>query len=245
MTADPVLAAIRLTTQLNARLWTTDSTPPASPEVTAHLITGDDAAHHVVDAESRLGLDPLHANELGPALSAAALLEPTGWVLVLPRPGHLAALRGPVPTNTAALAAGAAVLSRTAGAAWVPTVVGAAIQWTIHPAAAPGGAPGPSDAERALSEAMVAATRELHELDVAGGARPDRPGGVRLPKAYGQRRQHSLDRGLLLHQACSAALEDDGSALSSFEMERRRAALTPLVGLSADVVAAACSTPPN
>lgn len=246
MTADPVLAAIRLTTQLNARLWSTDdATPPASHEVTAHLITGDDAAHHVVDAESRLGLDPLHANELADALAAATLLEPTGWMLVLPRPGHLGALRGPVPTNTAALAAGSAVLARTAGAAWVPTVVGSAVQWSILPGVAPGATPGPADAERALTEAMVAATRDLDELDVAGGARPGRPSTVRLPKAYGPRRQRSLDRALMVHLACTAALEDDGAALSSFEMERRRAALTPLVGLTADVVVAACSTPPS
>lgn len=244
MTADPVLAAIRLTTQLNARLWSTDSTPPASPEVTAHLIVGDDAAHHVVDPESRLGLDPLHANELPAALSAAVLLEPAGWVLVLPRPGHLGGLRGPAATNTAALAAGAAVVSRTAGAAWVPTVVGAAVQWTVHPATGPADPPTPADAERALSEALVAATHTLQELDVAGGARPGAPGQVRLPKAYGQRRQHALDRALLLHLACAAALEDDGSALSSFEMDRRRTALAPLVGITADVVVAACSTPP-
>lgn len=245
MTPDPVLAAIRLTTQLNARLWSTDTAPPASPEVVAHQVMGDDAAHHVVDQESRLGLDPLHANELGPALSAAELLEPTGWVLVLPRPGHLGALRGPVPTNTAAMAAGAAVLACTAGAAWVPSVVGAGVQWTILASAAPGATPSPADAERALSEAMVSATRTLQELDVAGGDRPGRPGGVRLPKAYGQRRQHALDRALTLHLACTAALDDDGAAQSSFEMERRRAALTPLVGLTADVVVAACSTPPR
>src|SRR5699024_8836197 len=190
------------------------------------------------------GLDPLHANELSAALSAAVLLEPTGWVLVLPRPGHLGELRGPAATNTAALAAGAVVVSRTAGAAWVPTVVGAAVQWTVQVATAPADPPAPADAERALSEALVAATHTLEELEVAGGARPGTPGQVRLPKAYGQRRQHALDRALLLHQACAAALEEDGSALSSFEMERRRTALTPLLGLTSDVVVAACSTPP-
>src|SRR5699024_2905039 len=123
-------------------------------------------------------------------------------------------------------------------------VVGAAVQWTVQVATAPADPPAPADAERALSEALVAATHTLEELDVAGGARPGPPGQVRLPQAYGPRRQHALDRALLPHQACAAALPEGGSALPSLEMERRRTALTPSLGLASGVAVAACAAPP-
>lgn len=208
-------------------------------------MTARDVAHHVIDPESLLGLDPWHATELAPALDAAVLLEPQGWVLVLPRPGHLGSLRGPVPTNTAALTAGAAVLGLTSGVAWVPSVVGAAVQWSLLRSATPLAGPTPSEAERAFSEGILTATTALRELDVAGGDRPDRRSWLTLPLPYDRRRQPGLDRALVLHHACLAAIQDDGAAISSYEIERRRRTVTSLVDLASDVVVAICSTPPR
>lgn len=243
---DPTAAALRLTVQLNARAWGPDhAVAPPSAEVAARTVTASDAAHHVVDTRSLLGLDPWHASELAAAIDAAALLEPRGWVLALPRPGHLGALRGPAETNAAALAAGAAVLGLTCRVAWVPTVVGSAVQWTLLPSEPPAVPAPPSEAERAFSEAILAATSALTQLDVAGGPRPDLRHRSVLPAPYDRRRQTGLDRALMLYEACLAAVDDDGTAISSYEMARRRTTVAGLVGPASDVIVAICSTRPR
>ncbi|MFW6598267.1 hypothetical protein ACQBAU_06915 [Propionibacteriaceae bacterium Y2011] len=241
---DPVLAAVRLTVWLNSACWAGPDTVGTSPDVAARTIVAGDAAHHVVDRSGLLGLDPLYANELSAALSAAAAFEQAGWVLAIPRPGHLGPLRGPAETNQQVIAAGAGVLARTAGVALVPEVVGGAVQWTTLSASNPATSTTVSEGERAVAEAVLSATAELSALDVAGGDRPTAH-TVRLPKPYEPRRQRALDRGLGLYTACTVALTDEGSAISSFETQRRRQVLTPLVGHAADLVCAVCSTPPT
>lgn len=244
--ADPIASALRLTLQLNARTWAArhEVTAP-SADVAARSVTASDTAHHVVDTGALLGLDPWHANDLARALDAATLLEPDGWVLALPRPGHPGSLRGPVPTNAAAVEAGAVVLGLTCGVAWVPSVVGSAVQWTLLPCERPATPPPPSEAERAFSEAILAATAALRDLDVAGGPRPDMRYGTPLPPPYDRRRQPGLDRALLLYEACLAAVDDDGTAISSYELERRRSTVAGLIGPASEVMVAICSTPPR
>lgn len=243
---DPVGAALRLTVHLNALTWApAHGTAAASLDVAARTVAGRDSTHHVVDTDSLLGLSPWHANDLADALAAALPHEPEGWVLVLPRPGHLAGLRGPVATNTAALDAGAAVLARTAEVAWVPVVVGPTVQWMLHPATPPLGLPDPTEAERSLTEALLSATRALTDLDVSGGSRPDLVSPPRLPKPYDVRRQRALDRAWYLHQVVTVALDDDGGALSSYETLQRRQHLSGLLGPVHDVISATCSAPPR
>ncbi len=243
---DPVTAAVRLTTHLNSQTWSAGpNNPVPSADVAARTVMAGDSAHHVVDPDSLLGLNPIHANELSEALVSAAQREATGWLLVLPRPGDLGGLRGPVTTNSAALESGAAVVARTAGVAWIPLVIGSGVQWLIHPAAPPTVLPDPSEAERAFNEALVAATRALGDLDVAGGDRPELSHSPRLPQPYDARRQRSLDRAWRLHQIVTIALSDEGGALSSYEMAVRRQQLTALLAPAAQVISAACSAGPR
>lgn len=248
---DPHLAAIRLITTLNAGVWTaasrvagTTSAVGVSDDVAAAQVVGPDAAHHLVDQASLLGLDPFHATELVDGWSTLTAAETDGWFLSLPRPGALGALRGPTETNQRAIASGAAVISPGAGVALLPEVVGAGVQWLVMPAARPATPPSPYEAERAMTETVLAATREMQRLDVAGGVEP-RSRTVRLPGPYDQRRQASLDRAVRMFTACRAALDDDGGSISSHQVLQRRATVAPLVGLSADVIVAICSAPPT
>ncbi|MDO5683801.1 MAG: hypothetical protein Q4G46_13370, partial [Propionibacteriaceae bacterium] len=122
----PLSAALNLTAHLNAGRHST-----LSPEVAARAITGDHAAHHVIDREGLLGLDPLNATDVEQAVSAAWLLLDSDWLLAIPRSGRLAPLTGPIELTAAALDAGAAVVAESGGVAWVPHAIGPAIQWQL------------------------------------------------------------------------------------------------------------------
>lgn len=244
---DPVAAAVRLCTQLNALTWPPDEGRAGvrpSVEVTAAEITGPDAAHHVIDREGLLGLDPLNASELATALAASTVFESTGWQLVLPQPGRLGALAGPPDLSAAAVEAGAAVVAAEAGFAFVPSIVGRGVQWQVLRAARPRPAATWYEAERALSEAVLEVGQALTSLDVSGGDRP-RVRSLTLPRRYEPRRQASLDKAFGLYEACRVALDDDGTAISSYEMITRRQHLQQLIGPAAELVCAVCSTPPG
>lgn len=211
-----ILPAVRLTAALNAQA----GEPGGAEERRARSVIGSDVAHHVADPEDLLGVGGLHAVELAEALPRLGSREAAGWVLTLPAPGLLGALRGPGELNVAALDAGAAVIAATAGLALVPYRVGPAVQWRIFPAERPAPPADPYEAERALSEAVLAAAGTLTRLDVAGGTRPDDP-QLQLPSGYPNKQRFAADRAIRLLVACEAALSDDGASISSYEADLR------------------------
>jgi hypothetical protein len=169
------LPSVRLSANLNSMIRGQQSIEQAD-----RAIVGRDVAHHVVDPDGALGLDPLQASTLDAALAALLAAELEGWFLALPLPGSLAPLRGPAPFNLAALDQGEAVVASTAGVGLVPIRVGHAIQWRIFAAEQPLAPSSPYEAERALNEVVIEAAATLSRLEVAAGARPALASGVML-----------------------------------------------------------------
>lgn len=209
----------------------------------AEAIRGHDVAHHVLDPDGVLDLDPESASGLTTALVLLAGAEREGWTLGLPTPGSLPPLRGPRPLNEAALQAGEVVLAGSAGLALVPLRVGHAVQWRLYRAERPLAAVSPYEAERALNEAVLAAARTLATLDVAAGTRPSDRASVRLAPGYSSRQVATANRTLYLRAACDAALADDGGSVSSFEADIRLRTLRTLRAAASDALCAACSWP--
>nr|WP_294693634.1 hypothetical protein [uncultured Friedmanniella sp.] len=229
------LPSLRLTAHLNAVLRFQVSVAEATAAVVA-----DDVAHHVVDPDHLLGLDPLAATPLAAALPAIAAWEPEMWVLALPVPGALAPLRGPTELNRAALEVGEAVVAVGGGLALVPHAVGRGVQWRAFPAEHPFAPASSYDAERALSEAVLRAAEALTRLDVAAGTRPHADGAGLAP-GYSPRQRVAADRAARLLLACDSALSSDGAALSAHEAGIRASELRRLRAAAADALCAAAS----
>ena len=210
------LPSVRMTANLNSLIRGQQSIEQAE-----RAILGGDVAHHVVDPDGAVGLDPLLASTLDAALEALRTAEPEGWFLALPVPGSLAPLRGPSAFNLAALEHGEAVVASAAGLGLVPIRVGQAVQWRIFAAERPLAPSTPYEAERALNEVVIDAAATLARLDVAGGSRPAPPSPAILAPGYSTRQCATVARATRLLAACDAALLDDGSSISSFEAERR------------------------
>jgi len=217
------LASVRLTANLNSLLQGQQSLEQAE-----RAILGPDVAHHVLDPDGVLGLDPLAASSLDDALERLKKVEPDGWFLALPVPGSLGPLRGPAAFNRAALEHGEAVVASTAGVGLVPIRVGQAVQWRVYGAERPLAPTSPYEAERALNEMVLSAAAALSRLDVAAGPRPRMASGPRLAPGYSTRQQMTAERAALLMVACDAALSHDGASISSFEADRRAVELRRL-----------------
>ncbi len=212
-----------------------------SPARAAAAVVGHDVAHHVVDPENLLDLDPLNATALTDALPALAAHEHEMWLLVLPQPGSLGALRGPVALNRAALEVGEAVVASSGGLALVPHPVGRGVQWRVHAAERPFTPPTSYDAERALNETVLSAAATLARLDVAAGSRPRSDPPADLAPGYSSRQRLAADRAARLLLACETALDSDGAAVSAYEAEVRAQELRRLHRAAADALCAAAS----
>jgi len=210
------LPSVRMTANLNSLIRGQQSIEQAE-----RAILGADVAHHVVDPDGVLSLDPLQASTLDAALEALLPAESDGWFLAPPVPGSLAPLRGPAAFNIAALEHGEAVVASAAGLGLVPMRIGQAIQWRIFAAERPLAPSTPYEAERALNEVVIDAAATLSRLDVAAGTRPASPSTVILAPGYSTRQRATVERAARLLAACDAALLDDGSSISSFEADRR------------------------
>jgi hypothetical protein len=206
----------------------------------AVAVVAADVAHHVVDPDGLLGLDPLRATPLATALPVLAAREPEMWVLALPVPGSLGPLRGPPALNRSALEVGEAVLAGSGGLGLVPHAVGPGVQWRVHRAERPFAPPSSYDAERTLSEAVLSAAETLARLDVAGGSRPAEA-GAELAPGYSARQRVAADRAARLLAACDHALNSDGAAISSYEAEVRARELRRLRSAAGDALCAAAS----
>ena len=230
--------SLRLVVNLNATLHGLVAAERAVAEV-----IGDDVAHHLVDPEGLLGLDPLRATDLDDGFGRLLEAEGDRWLLALPVPGALAPLRGPVGLNTAALAAGEAAVASGGSVALVPQRVGQAVQWRVHAAARPFAPPTLYEAERELSEAVLRAATTLTHLDVASGSRPRLDDGPALAPGYPPRARLAADRAARLLAACDEALSSDGAAITLHEAEVRSRELRVVRSAAGQALCAAAGWP--
>jgi hypothetical protein len=233
-----VSTAFALTVHLNACRHSA-----ISAEVVARSVRGEHAAHHVIDTEGLLGLDPLAANELDTAIGAAMLLVDSDWALALPRPGRLGPLTGPPTLTSLALDAGAVVLPLAGGPAWVPVAVGPAIQWRLLHANPPRMVNTAVDADRRLKETILTAHRQLGTLARAATSRPAEEHPLLFPGGYPGRAQQLADRAWLLLQAMDAALNDERGELHVQAIETRRRTLTEVRDAAEEALCAAAAWP--
>lgn len=230
------LDALRMTVNLNAVV-----TQQLTLIEAIAAVIGPDVAHHVVDPDEVLGLDPLAATSLSQVFGPLAAREPESWVLVLPTPGSLGSLRGPKALNHAALDVGEAVIGIGGGVALVPFRLGQAVQWRVFAAERPFAPPMPYDAERQLNEAVITAAHTLTRLEVAAGSRPRDGATITLASGYSPRQHATAARAARLLAACDAALQSDGGAISAFEADARFRELRTVRAAAAQALCAAAS----
>lgn len=230
--------SLRMTVNLNAVLH-----HGLPPERAAAEVVGTDVAHHLIDPEQVLGLDPLRATDLDDAFATLLAAEPERWLLALPVPGALAPLRGPAAFNVAALAAGEAVVAAGGGVGLVPHLLGQAVQWRVFPAARPFSPPTLYEAERELGEVVLRAASTLTQLDVAAGGRPPPPQAAPLAPGYPPRAHAAANRAARLLAACETALSSDGAAISLYEADRRSRELRVVRSAAGQALCAAAGWP--
>jgi len=208
-----------------------------SPDHFADIVRGDDPRHLVTGLPER---DVLELHELPGAV--------TGRVsLALAAPGDLVGLGGPASFNTAATDAGEAVVAGAFGL--VPEVDARTVVWRAYPADR---APWIDERESAaeLKLALADVTRRLVDLDVAAWQPgiPDLLLNLRhrsplpLPPGYDARRVETAERAVLCLDILDLARSDDGGAVTSYEMEHRRAALDDLARATRRALVGACSS---
>ncbi|MDH2415748.1 hypothetical protein [Nocardioides sp. CER19] len=197
-------------------------------------VIGDDATH-VVGGLDALGLGQDAAESLLAGLARIRAEGATGFGVALPVEGDLVGLGGPPPFNAAALEAGEAVVVSGAWIGLVPVRVGAAVTWHAHRAERRQ-LPDIGEADRTLRRELPSAADALADLDVARW-RPEvadrlmnlrhRP-HVTPPPGVPSRCAELAARALQAAEIVDIALEDDGGAVSAYEISARRDALLPL-----------------
>ena len=193
-------------------------------------VLGPDATHVVVGVPGADGTETLVAG-----LARLRALGATEVGAAFPAEGDPLGLGGPRTFNAEALEEGEAVVVAGTGLGLVPQRTGAAIAWRALPAERRQ-LPDVGDADRELRAALLATANELARLEVAKW-RPevaDRLMNLRhrepleAPPGVPARCVDLAQRGLQASDIVELAMEDDGGALSSYEIEQRRSALNPL-----------------
>lgn len=165
-----------------------------------------------------------------------------------PSPGDPVGLGGPAVFNAAALEAGEAVVAVGGDVGWVPSQVGAAVEWTAHPAHRRP-VPDVGEADRALRAGLLEALDGLARLDVARW-NPDladellhlgRAPAPAPPPGVPARCADLAARALRMLRVVELGRRDDGGALSAAEATARSSALVDLDRLARRALTAAAS----
>lgn len=166
--------------------------------------------------------------------------------LALPVEGDLLGLGGPVAFNAAALEAGQAVVA--GGLGLVPEEVGETVRWHVLPAARRQ-LPDVGEADRALRATLATTADDLAALDVARW-RPEAADALMdlhhrptldAPLGTPPECVALAARGMQAWVITDLALEDDGGALTAYDVGQRRGLLQPLERAARRAVVAACS----
>lgn len=206
------------------------------------VIDGD-ATHAVAGLPGADGTETLVG-----ALARLRTLGATGFGAAFPAEGDPVGLGGPAAFNADALEAAEAVIAVGTGLGLVPHRTGAAIVWSVHPAERRQ-LPDVGEADRELRTALLSSAESLARLDVARW-RPEvadqlmnlRHGpAVTAPPGVPARCVDLAGRGLQATGIVELALEDEGGAVTAYEIEERRAALVPLARAGRRALVAACS----
>lgn len=218
----------------------------ASLDDARDAVVGSDATHQVHGMPGESEPVPLIL-ALGKIRAAGA----TGAGIALPVPGDPLGLAGPAEFNTHALEVGQAVVFDGADIGIVPHRAGSGVLWSQYPAAGRRQVPDPSEADTGLRQAVLDAANTLADLDVARW-RPEvadalmalrRTSDLVLPHGMAPRAVKLVSLATRCLAIVQLALEDDGSAITAFEADRRRAALAPLDHAARRGLVAACSFP--
>lgn len=209
-------------------------------------LRGHESTDHLLDA---LALDAHLVDGQPGLLQMLTRVRGTGTDgagLALPVEGDPVGLGGPRPLNDAALEVGEAVVAGPL--AFVPSEAGEVVSWQAFDAERRQ-LPDVGEADRTLRTALLDAAKELAALDVARW-RPEAADALmnlhhrpRLdaPAGTPARCIDLAARGLQAWSIVDLALEDDGGAVTSYEIERRRDLLRPLERAARRAVVAACS----
>lgn len=214
-------------------------------------LRGTEVTDHVLDAVTDGDLAHVVDGLSGGTAMLDLLLEArrsgaTAAGLALPVEGDLLGLGGPLEFNGAAIDSGEAVV--IGSWAVVPEVLGEVCHWRVHPAALRQ-LPDVGEADRALRAALLDSATMLADLEVARwrpevadqlmnlGHRPS----LEAPLGTPPRCADLAARGLQGWAIAELALEDDGGAVSAYEIEARRGALQPLERAARRALVAACS----
>ena len=208
-------------------------------------LRGHEQTDHVLDALAH----DTHLLAGGSTLDLLVRARGTGAShagLALPVDGDPLGLGGPRDFNGAALEAGQAVVVGDLGL--VPEEQGETVQSQALEASRRQ-LPDVGEADRTLRGALLGAAGDLADLDVARW-RPEaadalmnlhhRP-SLDAPLGTPPRCVDLAARGLQAWAIVDLALVDDGGALSSYEVERRRDLLQPLGRAARRAIVAACS----
>jgi hypothetical protein len=194
-------------------------------------VIGTDATHVV--ASAAIG-GPEAAESLVNGLGRLRAEGATRLGAAFPAEGDPVGLGGPRDFNAAALEAGEALVS-DAEVGLVPHRVGAAVTWTLLPAQRRQ-LPDVGEADRSLRTALLETADALAGLEVARW-RPELADALlnlrHRPALHGapgtpERCVELAARGAQARDIVALAREDEGGAVSSYEISARREALTPL-----------------
>lgn len=218
-----------------------------SPDDLVTAVVADDAAHDVAGLPGEEGSVPLAL-----ALAAVRRCGASAAGLALPVEGDPVGLGGPPAFNHNALAVGEAVVLigglPDCGAGLVPFRAGRGVVWQWQEAHRRQ-VPDLGEADRALRQSLLETATTLAALEVAKW-RPEvadelsnlhRRPALAAPPGTPPRCADLAARALQALAIVDLALDDDGAAITAFDADTRRAALSGLGAAGRRALVAACS----